>query len=201
MPLPNSKFQENLQADILAQLNIKPCTLPYLSDYLGANYHSVRKAISIMHDLGLVKQVFNGKAKNIKWTVGEDPAVNNSIPVILHSNKKRKNVRLKIDQLMRIKESTDTVKAINELPRHVINLFAISEEADLGENVTSRLAALKSRIEGDLETIDNLASLYRQLLSNPNNWNPEVMRRYIKDTELNLGYYHEQKKLQFPEDN
>lgn len=176
----SSKFQEVLQTNILAQLDTRSLTVSELSNKLNANYHSVRKAIVILREDGLVHPIGYAMGKNIKYAAGQELGQNNSIPVISHANG-----RNKMHELLELADSTKkprVVVAYENIPLNVAQLMKAAERAANGEDVTRTLITIKTRMEQDVQALVNATKLINQILQNPRNWNPEVIKRYPQDT-------------------
>lgn len=174
-----NKFQVDLQAKILEALNTKPMTATQIAVHIKRNYHSVRKALITLQDEGKAKHLWEGSVRDIKWTLGEDNRVNNSIPIVISKEKKLKQ------HLLMHSGTKLAQEALDNLPEHVTALFMYADRASNEINVERNLDALKHRMETDLLELENIADIYRQIIKNNRNWNPLTISRYLQDDQFN----------------
>lgn len=183
MPTRSTKFQEQIKSKILLCLENRPMTMAEIANEQRLNYHTVRKWVNVLKDEGYIRQVFNGNARDIKYTLGEDTNANGIIPIITTPTGKSKAHVL---MTMMHTNAPDTLagKAISNLPQHIMRLMRAAERIYKDSvNLDHSIEMVRKDMLADREALSNFIDVYDQVLNNPKYWDPKLLSRFPLDAQ------------------
>lgn len=192
-----TSFAEEVQRDIVHCLESGAMDLPTMSRRLNRPYHTVRKHALILQDEGHIRPLFNGTYRNVKYTLGASGDPNNSIPQSTTLAGKKFKIHVLANNT---EESFKTqIHAVTNMARHMTRLMLSAVRAYEGEDVTPSLNALKIDMEKDIKILQNLLEIYKDIYSNPRNWDSELIKRYPLDASFNAELLAIAKSRHYPE--
>jgi len=193
-----SPFQKAVRTAVLEQLESRPHTIGELASNLNYSYDSTRNAVHALRDEGLVNDVYNGNARNIKFSLSaSNNGPNKLVPNIVHSNG-----RSKLSDLVRHRFTSNSPgnQAVYNLPRDVTRLMHLALKAKRGSDVTKQVAMVRKSMEASLETLQGLVSIYEQILANDRNFDVNYLVKYPNDEQFDTDSVMEAYSYYFKEE-
>lgn len=175
---------EAIKPDILDLLASGNKNLAELTSHLKpVSYYTVRNAVKdLVNDRAIVPMGYPGTRNmpyGLKDQQGFTPSDNNTIPrVIIGGKSHRLNTLL---ELRNHQETAASIAALN-VPKYITKLCTLAQRYDSeGSTNTLSLEALRVEMTRDYEALLKTADLYKQILRNKRNWDPEQLATWLKD--------------------
>lgn len=174
-------FQEVIATELLLELERKSQTITELAANVGRNYYTVRNVVHSLIAEGTVMRADNSFRNGKVRLVDAD-----SPTAIIPTVEVRDGKYHKLTDLLnlRFNPNPDAAKAVHHLPRHITRLLNAALLQAAGNTQERTLKLLKSDMTRDLEALEAMVRVYKQIIDNPVNWNTAAIARYVTDPSL-----------------
>lgn len=163
--------------DVLAK---RPMSGKGLAAHLDLNYHTVRKDLIDLKDIGLVHAT-----GRIATEGGVEYAAGSSSPIPLIRNRYGNNEVHVVDMIQAYlaqRPNTPTLQAIMHLPTILGELLAVAHNIAMGEDVNEkRLAEYRKVLSNDLALLHSYAAMVEQVVTSERFWTRDNLAEWVSD--------------------
>lgn len=181
---PNSAHSLTVQQEIISKLEqFTSMSTKDLMDKIKRPYHTVRQAIKALENDGQIVPA-NNNYRNTEYKLADGNTVAHKIiPTIIVNDQEWKLVVL-LD--LRKQAKLRAAEAVTNIPMHMTRIFKIAERLNNGDSAAAvSLDTIKLAMQADRQALRNSIEIYDQVLKNGKVWQPDLLRRFVNDTDYN----------------
>ena len=174
---------EELMDEILGVINEQPMTMHTMAERLGANYYTVRKAVTRLVEDGKLKAYDRGR-RNIRYTIGVDDGKRRIIPSLVWQNETISAPIFLHSETFTNHYGQNWVSIQGYLTR----IFKLAERLHSGapvQNIEADLRKIKAGLHVTQRSMDNLQFFLRQVLEENKLWDPVYLEKFPEDSQWN----------------
>ena len=183
--MANNKTVYVLQVenDVRKVLALRPATITELCDRTGHKYHTVRKAVRNLQEANIVF-TSSVHARNQKYKIDPDAKPIAFMPMIANGSS-----RLPIVGLLNWvgkEDSMAAVGAVKNIAKIVTRILHYGVRSAEGVEVSADLLRIQKEVSNNIKLLENLISIYRQLLTAPELWSPAELAKITDDSRFDV---------------
>lgn len=173
------------EREILESLKKNPSSIRGLGESLNYNYYTVRAIIADLAERGLIK-IYDtiDREKIYTFNVGNEEN-HEFIPRIVSAVNKTTTKSVMFLSMVGNEDETNGVRAAKAIFKHIARLMQMANESRLGVNIEFLLNNERAEMQKNLIYVQQIASMYEQILKEPRYWNTKFLQEMTKDPDYN----------------